>query len=130
MALDVPLQAILDIVGHDGSEIIWPRLPEPLRRRSFHIQEMIHICRKAGYAVTPFEGEACLAQSGEQPYRIDLKSQFEEVLLTCLRGVITGRGKRGNIPHAVAWNGSKVYCPSGEVYGIEEFTIDTLWVIS
>ena len=44
MALDMPVADLLAAIGHDGSEIVFPSLPEPLCRRCFHIQELIQVC--------------------------------------------------------------------------------------
>lgn len=53
--LEVQLEAILAIVGHDGSEITHVGLGEPLCRRGFHPQEMIKMCLEDGMAVSRIE---------------------------------------------------------------------------
>ena len=55
MVLDLPLADIFDEIGHDGSQIVWPDLPEPMCRRGFHPQELIHLCLNHGYAATRVE---------------------------------------------------------------------------
>lgn len=55
MALDMPVDEVLARVGHDGSEIVYPDLPEPMCRRGVHRQELIDIVMAQGYAVTPIE---------------------------------------------------------------------------
>jgi hypothetical protein len=55
MALDIPVAELIRLVGHDGSEIVNPELPEPGCRRGFHIQEMIEACWSQGHSVTPIE---------------------------------------------------------------------------
>ena len=54
-ALQVPIEAILAIVGHDGGEITHAGLGEPLCRRGFHPQEMIKMCLEDGMSVTRVE---------------------------------------------------------------------------
>lgn len=54
-ALEVPCGAIIALVGHDGSEITHAGLPEPLKRRGFHPQEMIKVCVQDNMAVTRIE---------------------------------------------------------------------------
>src|ERR1043165_661673 len=44
MCLDVEVQDILNWLQHDGSDIIWPELHEPYKRRSFGVSEMIDYC--------------------------------------------------------------------------------------
>jgi hypothetical protein len=51
IALDVSYDSIIKAIGHDGSKKIWPGLPEPRCRRSFHIREMIDVCYDLRYAV-------------------------------------------------------------------------------
>ena len=48
MALDMPVADLLAAIGHDGSEIVFPSLPEPLCRRCFHIQELIQVALSRG----------------------------------------------------------------------------------
>ena len=38
------MEKIIELYGHDGSEILWPELSEPLKRRGFHWQETIQVC--------------------------------------------------------------------------------------
>ena len=54
-ALEVPLEAVIGIVGHDGSEITHAGLPEPMNRRGFHPQELIKMCLEDEMAVTRVE---------------------------------------------------------------------------
>ena len=54
-ALQVPLEAVLAIVGHDGSEITHAGLGDPRCRRGFHPQEMIKMCLEDGMAVSCVE---------------------------------------------------------------------------
>lgn len=42
-------------IGHDGSEITHAGLPEPLKRRGFHIQEIIDVAFYYGYAMTEIQ---------------------------------------------------------------------------
>ena len=52
IVLGVPVKNIIDFLNHDGSEVLWPNLPEPRCRRSFHVQEVINYCLANNYAVT------------------------------------------------------------------------------
>ena len=77
--LKTDVQNIYEYLGHDGSEIIWPELEEPLCRRTFHPQELIRFCLSHGHAVTQLEPEAeLIPQCGYHGYNIKLKpiSQF------------------------------------------------------
>lgn len=54
-ALGVPIEAVIGIIGHDGSEITHAGLPEPMNRRGFHPQELIKLCLEDRIAVTRIE---------------------------------------------------------------------------
>lgn len=64
-ALDVPIEAVLGIVGHDGSEITHAGLPEPMNRRGFHPQEFIKMCLEDEMAVTRIELFPTAVPSGQ-----------------------------------------------------------------
>lgn len=53
--LEVSIEAVLGIIGHDGSEITHAGLPEPMNRRGFHPQEFIKMCLEDEMAVTRVE---------------------------------------------------------------------------
>src|SRR5688572_18522714 len=55
MAIDRPVQELVDLIGHDGSEVVFKGYPEPTNRRGFHFQECIEACLHLGFAVTPIE---------------------------------------------------------------------------
>src|SRR4051812_46325565 len=55
ICLDIPVEKIIEEIGHDGSNIIFPHLTEPLCRRGFHLQELFKVCHNHGYAVTQFD---------------------------------------------------------------------------
>lgn len=44
MVLDISIDEVIRIVGHDGSRIQWHNQSEPSNRRSFHVQEMVKLC--------------------------------------------------------------------------------------
>jgi hypothetical protein len=127
-------------IGHDGSEIIWPTLKEPARRRGFHIQECIDVVSRAGYAVTPFEMFPCHTPAFTVPsYTIVFGGsedaayeRFAEIVQRT-RGVITGQGNV--VGHAVAYQRGVIVDPSRGVYdfkhcGQHGFTPITAWSIT
>lgn len=129
MALDKEVQQVLSLVGHNGSEIIWPKLKEPYCRRSFHIQEMILISYALGYTCTPFEAIPVSKPLGAtEPYAIDIATPQGRMndLLFDNYGVLIGLGKSG-LPHAVAWDGYQIFDPNGTIYNISSFTLETFW---
>jgi hypothetical protein len=55
MALHRPVEEIVAEAGHDGSEIIFPHMAEPMKRRGFHPQELITLAWRHGFSMTPLE---------------------------------------------------------------------------
>lgn len=112
MALDLPVQYVIEQVGHDGSAIVWD-LPEPHCRRGFHPQELIRVAWNHGFSVTPFEGYPQL-KSGETPITIYNTKIVEEVMRGT-PGVLIGHR------HAVAWDGESIFDPNGQIYSSDKF---------
>jgi len=59
MVLDTTQEQLIEELGHDGSEILWPQYNEPLCRRTFHVQEFTVCAFNRGkyvieFLVTPF----------------------------------------------------------------------------
>jgi len=106
IALEVPLEAVLAIVGHDGSEERFKSLPDPQRRRGFHHQELVKMCVEDGMSVTPIELIPAIAPYGEPiPYG-DPEGELDWFFqnLRNSRGVLECRTSMG-IGHAIAYNG-------------------------
>lgn len=108
IATGIPLQEIFDRVGHDGSEIVWPKLPEPLCRRSFCVQEVAQALRP-DWACSPIHEVIRVGPDLEHLTEIKLN-------LDCkiTRGVIMGQGTKHR--HAVAYIDGKIIDPKGAIY--------------
>ena len=132
MACDRDLDSLLLELGHNGSEIIWPTLPEPLCRRGFHIQELIYVVYHLGHCVMPFEARPCSTNQGHGSlYEIPFNQDPQQRLMAIMQGVygvITGTTLNGQ-PHAVAWDGVKIFDPAGIKYGLDNFILDTFWLV-
>jgi hypothetical protein len=119
MALDMPVADLLVAIGHDGSEIVFPSLPEPLCRRCFHIQEVIQVALSRGLAVTPVELFPVLQPPEAGPFRTTVLypdsnwRRFDQAMQTS-RGVIDGTGARYG--HMVAYDHGRIFDPRGQVY--------------
>jgi hypothetical protein len=129
LVLKVPVQSIIDWIGHDGSEILWPDLPEPLKRRGFHIQELIDFCWMLKIAVTQFQAIPCSGSKySHESYQVPQKEGRISLALKN-QAVITGETLQG-MPHAIGWDGHIVLDPGKKIVSIDEFLIETVWVIS
>ena len=110
---------MLAAIGHDGSEIVFPTLPEPLCRRCFHVQELVQVALSRGFAVTPVELFPVLQPTEVGPFRNtvlyrDNNWQRFEATIRASRGVIDGTGAR--FGHTVGYGHGRIYDPKGSVY--------------
>ncbi len=132
MVMDIDLVELKKLIGHDGSEVIFPNSPVPYCYRGFHIQEItdqaflngwsvMYIQRKFG--LEPFIGE-------DPPFAINVYDKRMATYLKRFPGIIAGVSDNKN--HAVAWDGRMVYDPSGSVYTLREFNYDIqeFWAFS
>lgn len=125
IVLDVPVQAIFDIVGHDGSEIVWPELKEPQCRKGFTLGEMIHTADRFGRNLVAHQKQWVHSPDGNITITIEPPEDYFRDKLERFDGVITGvttQGKR----HAVAWVKGQVIDPTTSFiypyfHGQEEF---------
>jgi hypothetical protein len=132
IALDVRTGMLIKWLGHDGSRVVRPGLPEPECYVGFHIQELIGYAWWLGSAVTPFEANP-RSHVGGEAVRIEFQGGNAARMLTALHansGVLTGQSVATGSHHAVAWDGSKIYNPTGAIQGLEDFAINTFWLIS
>jgi hypothetical protein len=118
MALRMPVQDLIDEIGHDGSEIIFPELEDPTCRRGFHSQELIYAVWKLGFTVTPIELAPVIASDdGLNVHQVDFEfdhwKRFTGFIDTTI-GVLEGRGRYCN--HAVCYRYGEIYDPDGHRY--------------
>lgn len=133
MVLGVSLQEVVVWVGTDGSTIEWPELPEPKRRRGFHIQEMIDFAWIMKFSVTPFQAKPTIQSDPSVEIKTvqTIRSSELRVLHALQHNAVVTGETAGGVGHAVAWDGerSQVYDPGNRILRIEDFLIDTVWVV-
>lgn len=131
MVMNKHPDVLAEYIGHDGSEIVFPDLKDPARRRGFHVQEIIDCASVYGYAVTPIEALPVSTPDGEREYPVPFMDLGNEVrfrmYLDSHIGIIVGRTRLWG--HAVAWDGSQVYDPRGHITSLDDCKIDisTFW---
>lgn len=128
MVLDITYERMIELVGHDGSEIIYKKYEEPICRRSFHIQEMIDVCIFHDYSITQIEKSSTLVNKYGKEYAIDFPLTRLKRYLLDYTGVLVGTGHLGT-PHAVAWDGVYIYDPNGTKYPLDHFNIDSFFLV-
>lgn len=126
MAMDIPVEQFFRIAGHDGGEIIFPGLPEPQRRRGFHIYEAVWVAIQLGYSATPLELLPVIIPSrlavgttstaiAYTPFGVEENHSVFASLIASSRGVLEGMTARENW-HAVAYDAGIILDPDGPVY--------------
>ena len=139
--MDLPSQELASFIGHDGSEIVFPELPEPMCRRGFHHQELIEAALNIGFTVTPFELIPALQSTpvaGATPKVVTIDSpgrhQMFSIIVGAYRGVLTGRGHRCH--HAVAFDHGQIFDPDGSIYAFSfsecerrRFIAQCVWIV-
>lgn len=133
MVLGVSLEKIISLVGHDGSEVIFPELNEPFKRRSFHIQEMVDVCRKLDHLTYPIEPYSVANHGFAFNHVIQFKPSNEFRALKYLKkhnGVLVGMSKC-ETPHAVAWNANseRIFNPTGAIETLDTFSMQSFWIV-
>ena len=109
--LRVDIKDIFEHIQHDGSQILWPDLPEPWNRRSFHLQEMVNFCMSENYSVTTVTPKLGIVSRDVCDVRlIDNEDKFN-YYIDYYNGVLTGETS-ANLPHAVTWRGQRTIDPS------------------
>jgi hypothetical protein len=118
MALRVPVQELIEEIGHDGSAIVFPGLEEPMCRRGFHSQELIHAAWNRGFTCTRIELMPVIKASAlsEDTHTVELKDPWNRFIgfIDTTMGVLEGRGRRCN--HAVCYHYGTIYDPDGHLY--------------
>lgn len=129
-ASKIPVSEIIGHIGHDGSRIIWPNQPEPLCREGFHIQELIDVMLRYGFAVTPFEAvPTSKSVDWEIPHKVELPKDRIEQVIQGNSGVFVGTTLK-KIGHAIGWRDNTIHDPAGRIKTLEEFWIRTFYLLS
>jgi hypothetical protein len=115
MAVGDTVRHMMDIIGHDGSEIIFPELEDPQCRRGHHVQECIRAAMHLGCYSTPIELLPAIASRGcAQVFQLpDCMELFDNKIRTS-RGVLECTGRR--FDHAVAFGYGTIYDPDGHSF--------------
>jgi hypothetical protein len=114
---------IIDAIGHDGSEILFPEESAPGCYRGFDQQEIIDVCYNDG--IMPILIEA-FPHVAKKPVFHDSQMRLKVYLQDHI-GILLGRVDGRN--HAVAWDREIIWDPTGKKYEITEFEVHTFIVM-
>lgn len=137
--LNISFVDVINLFGHDGSQIIDDTLPEPSCRRGFHMQEMIDIAMRRGYAVIAIDRipqivtDAKRYLQGFPGFQIYGASREEDRWnwhLGEASGILIGEGIKTQ--HAIAWDHDtqEIFDPQSGLIGklpLEHFTPESFW---
>ncbi len=128
MALNITLKEFIYQIGHDGSEIWFPELPEPLCRKGFPYPEGIQVSLRLGLSVTPVDIKPLCGPDDEHRVALD-HTVFANKMLIKYQGIISGMGNQ--YFHTVAWDGKQIYDPSLGIYSLKNscFRPEVFWII-
>lgn len=123
MALDISVDLFHELAGHDGSEILFPWLPDPLCRRGFHASEAMYVVLCMGKTATAIEVLPQIASTPLEKPSINATALYGngsvewnwtifKRLISSTRGVLETRTRRGNW-HAVAYENGRIFDPDG-----------------
>jgi hypothetical protein len=122
----IPLETLLELVGHDGSEIIFNDLPEPLCRRSFLGQELVKVLFELGWIVSQYDLHPIGHVDEKHWYGLKIDDiEYINSILADSIGVIGARVRATGNYHATAWDGTWCYDPTGFIYPLDRFDIET-----
>lgn len=129
MVLGVTPKDIIDWCGHDGSEIIWPELEDPMKRRAFCLQEMVDFSvLQMRYPVIVQVDASYGPQASDtlfNPFHEGWHERVSRYLET--DAVLLGLTKSGK-HHAVAWDASQgvVLDPSKGQAQLDEYELEAV----
>lgn len=138
-ALGLSLENLAFLCGHDGSEIIFPELRDPLGRRGFHTQELLLVAHRLGSFFMPLNFLPAIQHPADPHCQLPCGKDDDErkARINYLIGVIgstTGviEGMSRSTAHAVAYRNGIIY-EGGREYPYEDisktmFRPHTVWV--
>jgi hypothetical protein len=94
----VSYDTLVEDIGHDGMEIVWPDAREPYCRRGYHIQEIVTALFDRGFLVVEFEPYPILG-CWENDQEIVLENKRFQTIVNNNNGVLCGR--LDGIAHAI-----------------------------
>jgi len=109
MILNLSSIELATLVGHDGSEIIDEKAPEPGGRRGHHPQEIIDVALAHGWAITQFDLTPMAQYENVKFHHPERRERFIE-LVNERRGVLCAEH------HAVAFCHGVILDPDGPKY--------------
>jgi len=128
MILEIPVEQLIDDIGHDGSEILFPHLTDHLSRRSFHPQEISVAALKYGWACSLMEiWPAFYDTKLNKNFKIGDSLHAKHLFYIIAHEhacILFGELKNDNGRHAVACDNGIIYDPVGNICNLENYPME------
>jgi hypothetical protein len=117
MVLDRTVDELVQIIGHDGSEIVRP----PHGRRGHYWDEILDVLFQLNYFGMEFEINW---ESWDGEWLVNLEPKEGSIdrvkrIMSGRKGIVQGHSLKSQQGHTVAWDGFKIYDPSGFIYDFD-----------
>jgi hypothetical protein len=125
MLLDVDVDEVIEILGHDGMETVWPDLKVPHCYKGVHTQEILDVFEQYEEALVCYQVMPQQSPAGEPSL---VRSVYDEQrAVDRMRHLLSYSGLILSDVHAYAWDGKDVYDPNGVIRAISEVSIKEFW---
>jgi len=124
---------LIQEIGHDGMDVVWPKLSPPMCYRSMHIQEIIDCFVARGFGLMPVEHKP-LQAPGEGSTPISTFNNSDERFYHHIEGhdaILIGRKLHSSdYGHAWAWchKSQTCYDPNGFLSKLSDYIITEAWI--
>ncbi len=141
--LEIDPAVLIEELGHDGMEVIWPELKKPYCFKGFHIQELIDVSMHRGFSVTeiqsmptsmpPVSAYIHMRSHNVGPhicYSMKKVGPRFKTYLKGQQGVLYGQLPKG-VTHAWAWDGEFAHDPRSGFGAcpLTDLKIMTAWLL-
>jgi hypothetical protein len=117
MVLNISVANFISLVGHDGSEIIFPKLDEPRNRRGHNIYDFINVALDYGLTATPLPLRPVIDSGCGFVHEMDSGDKNWERFIRQIhhsRGVIECSSL--STGHMVGYDHGTIFDPDGAVF--------------
>lgn len=122
----VPISTLLELIGHDGSEVVFPDLSDPQNRRGFVGQEITRSLLHLGFMFATFECIVPGYLDDEHFYQLEETDFVHEIMRDSI-GVLGCIVKSTGRIHAVAWDGHQCYDPTGFIRPLDYYEVQVYY---
>lgn len=123
MLINVAVERIIEILGHNGMDVWWPDNKIPTCYRGVHMQEIQYVVNQFDFHLVPYQVMPRSAPISGEPRNV---WSPEEAMLR-IQGPLQEEGLIITDTHACAWDGKSVYDPNGRIISIGDISIKEFW---